>query len=189
MGKDVGTADQAATNAVENNWTSGFGFPVHQDAISESLKGELTTKELKILQESQVFADKPEFQTSINSFRHAMRDADTKQEVEAARALANDFIRNQFDRALRANTKKEALTQFGLALHVLQDSTSPEHAGFREWSKDYSFINQVNHGRKERKNPGKGSELYKATKQAWQWFKDKKLPKGNLFIFGSDVEN
>lgn len=30
-------------------------------------------------------------------------------------------------------------------------------------------------------NPGKGSELYRITQDAWKWFQDGSLPAGDLF--------
>jgi len=60
------------------------------------------------------------------------------------------------------------------------------HAGFQVWSGKETTVEQINHARKELLNPGEGSHLYKATKKAWEWLKNGKLPEGNLFIFGHD---
>jgi len=131
-----------------------------------------------------VFADSARFQEPAFSFRHAMRNPD--QTVDEARSLANDFVRDQFARAWAAPTRDEALFRFGVALHTLQDSTSPSHAGFQVWSGEETRGQVAAHVRRELFDPGRGSALHAATFAAWEWFLLGKLPEGDLFIFGHD---
>jgi hypothetical protein len=112
------------------------------------------------------------------------------QTVDEARSLANEFVRAQFERAWAAPTRTEALFQFGIALHTLQDSTSPVHGGFQLWSPPPGALEGawygLGHARHEMLDPGRGSELYRSTEMAWRWFVERRLPAGNLFIFGAD---
>jgi len=85
------------------------------------------------------------------------------QTVDDARREANEFVRQQFSKAWRADTRIGALTEFGIALHALQDSTSPAHAGFQEWTGNETRLEEFNHYRKELVDPGADSELHRAT--------------------------
>lgn len=98
--------------------------------------------------------------------------------------MADAFVRKQFAKAmdLKAEGKfSEALFEFGVGLHTLQDATSPEHTGFQEWSDDMSNTDKIKHGLGEISDPGEGSNLYKITNKALGWFESGKLPEGNLF--------
>lgn len=185
-----GDARRSAFESFEINdgtelaWTSQKTVWVHQRATYLVIGRHLSREENKVLAYSHFAADAPEFQGPNSNHRHAMRRE--KQTVPQARQDANDFVRQQFSKAWSANTRHEALTEFGLALHALQDSTSPAHAGFQEWSDHPSPLEWGTHIGKEFVNPGEGSELFRATQQAWDWFNEGALPKGNLFIFGCD---
>ena len=61
---------------------------------------------------------------------------------------------------------------FGAALHTMQDSTSPSHQGFQEWSGQESLFEKIAHAGKEVFQPGSDSELRNITKQAWEGFKN-----------------
>ena len=108
---------------------------------------------------------------------------------ELARQDANEFVRSQFRtawEAQEAGDDRRALHEFGLALHALQDSTSPMHHGFQLWTGNESWPDKIGHGYDERIDPGSGSELYRATQTAWDWYTRGSLPEGDLFIFGCD---
>lgn len=173
-----------ARAAADVAWASQLGFWVHQRATYQVIGRYLSAEENKALAYSQFAADAPEFQGAHSTHRHAMRREG--QSTEAAITAANAFVREQFARAWQAESRIDKLKEFGLALHALQDSTSPSHAGFQEWHNDPGPIEWGRHVAQEIINPGFGSELYRATQQAWDWFNQGVLPEGNLFVFGCD---
>jgi RHS repeat-associated protein len=172
---------------------SGKGFYVHQRAtylaIGQYLPDPYSANGSNaVLAKAHVFADSKQFQTGATAFRHAMRTSG--QSVEQAKSLANGFVREQFDKAWslkQAGKEKEALFEFGVALHTLQDSTSPAHHGFQEWTGKEGFGEQVGHVMQELLYPGSKSELNRITKDAWGWYQSGKLPEGDLFKnYGAD---
>lgn len=186
----LGDVDQSTTTSRQNvdgvkqAWASQKGAWVHQRATYLVIGRHLSREENRALAYSHFAADAPEFQGPASTHRHAMRRE--KQPIHEARQDANEFVREQFSKAWNAKTRHEALTEFGLALHALQDSTSPAHAGFQEWPDHPSYLEWGNHIGHEVINPGEGSELFRATQQAWDWFNEGALPEGDLFIFGCD---
>jgi hypothetical protein len=74
-----------------------------------------------------------------------------------------------------------ALHEFGVALHTLQDATSPAHSGFQLWTGEETLSQQLEHAGQEIMDPGPGSALYGATNDAWNWFNSGELPEGDLF--------
>ena len=160
-------------------WASQAGFYVHQRATYQVIGINLSRSENKILADAQVYADGAQFQNGESSYRHAM--SGPGQTPDEARAQANEFVRGQFEKAWAAESREDALFQFGIALHALQDATSPSHEGFQQWTGHETRGQQIQHARKELINPGKGSRLHEVTATAWQWFNDKKLPSGDLF--------
>lgn len=177
--------DQGQTDATtELAWASRVGFYVHRRVTLEVIGGELSPAEQQALANAHVIADGAEFQGVDSTHRHAMRRP--LQTIDEARWESNQFVRQQFSRAWNAGTRIEALTEFGIALHALQDSTSPVHAGCQLWSGTESRFQEFNHVRNELFDPGPDSELHRATQQAWEWFNNGSLPDGDLFIFGCD---
>jgi len=165
-------------------WAWQKGFYVHQSVTDRLIGHHLSRQERRVLQRAQVFADSDQFQDAASSFRHAMRNPD--QTVDEARSRANEFVRGEFARAWAAPTRAEVLFRFGVALHTLQDSTSPSHAGFQVWSGEETRGEVAAHVRHELFDPGPGSALHTVTFAAWEWFLLGKLPEGDLFIFGHD---
>ena len=182
-----GNAKLGGGNSANNNhtaWASQKGFYVHQRATYLAIGKDLSKGDVETLAKAHVAADAPEYQDSASTHRHAMsRDG---QSVEEARAEANTFVRKQFDRAWNAPTRTDALFEFGIALHAIQDSTSPSHGGFQRWTGHETFGEQVEHVRREMVNPGENSHLFDATREAWKWFNQRQLPRGDLFRFGCD---
>jgi hypothetical protein len=85
----------------------------------------------------------------------------------------------------KAGCEEEAFFEFGIALHTLQDWTSPTHHGFQVWTR--KATQYPAHIPGELMNPGEGSELYRVTLDAWKWFNERKLPPGDLFkYYGRD---
>jgi hypothetical protein len=192
-GVQYGTASQSALprvfheiqgNDAEMAWASQKGFYVHQRVTYLVIGQYLPKGENTILARAQVHADQPKFQTPQFAFRHAMRCP--SQTVDEALVLANSFIRQQFKRAWAAPTRFEALFEFGVGLHTIQDSTSPAHTGFQVWSGEEGLAEQAQHVHQEMLDPGPGSALHRATATARQWFQQRRLPSGSLFIFGHD---
>ena len=178
-------------------WASQKGFLVHQRAIRKVINSSARnrnqrrniTKIINILIKSTEFADSAQFQNSKYSFRHAMRNGkETKsgyQTIEEARALANNFIKEQFNKAIELKNcgkEDEALFEFGLALHTLQDYTSPAHHGFQEWTGEETSGQIANHVKQEMLYPGNNTNLYRITEDAYSWYKSGILPNGDVFI-------
>ena len=75
------------------------------------------------------------------SFQHAMRGPG--QSVAEAESEYNDFVSNNEDQAMKTQISfwvsggkgysDKALAEFAAALHAIEDSTSPAHAGFQLW--------------------------------------------------------
>lgn len=174
----------AANGTTELSWASRSGFYAHRQATFQVIGRHLPVAERRALANAHVIADDTKFQGQDSTHRHAMRRSG--QTSDEARLEANAFVRAQFSRAWNADSLTDALTEFGIALHALQDSTSPSHAGFQLWSRSESIFEKFNHVRKEPFGPGADSELYRATRKAWKWFTNGTLPDGDLFIFGCD---
>jgi hypothetical protein len=66
----------------------------------------------------------------------------------------------------------KALEALALAMHALQDSTSPARAGFQPWTGEW--IPGLEHVAKENFDPGANSALDAATKGAYDIFKGTK---------------
>lgn len=65
-------------------------------------------------------------------------------------------------------------------MHVLQDATSPAHAGFQQWNGLDGIGNlkrAKEHVEKENYDPGPKSALDDATLAAWKYFKGDPMPK------------
>ena len=107
-----------------------------------------------------------------------------------ANRLANDFVRQQFEKAWKlkkCGKEEQALFEFSVGLHTLQDWASPTHHGFQVWTGNESIGEKASHTAVEIVNPGKGSELYRITQDAWKWYQSGKLPSGDLFEgYGAD---
>lgn len=163
----------------DGRWPSQKGFYVHQAAIERVIGPHVSKAELAVLKRSQAIADAKQYQGGDSSFRHAMRSGN--QTVAEARAMANQFVRSQFEKAWSAPTREQALIEFGVGLHALQDATSPAHTGFQQWTGEETWGETLGHIRSELYDPGAGSSLDGVTQQAWGAFQKGKLPKGDLF--------
>lgn len=70
---------------------------------------------------------------------------------------------------------------FGVALHVIQDATSPVHKGQKAWSENYGLPRQILHAMSEIvAPPNKNHPLYTETTAALKAYKDNDLSKFNL---------
>jgi hypothetical protein len=138
------------------------------------LQDRLSAEELKMLQDSIYEADADEYQDAPNSHRHAMTPGD-KSKTEA-RKKANDFVRDNLEKAQNATSAADKMKYLGLAMHAMQDATSPAHAGFRKY---YGGRRELySHVWEELFDPGAGSNLDNATEMAYKYYKgDLPMPK------------
>jgi hypothetical protein len=174
------------------NWATHVNN-VHHKANMDALGRQLTRAEIETLRVVSVEADAD--QAVENQYRHAMRDLDHNETVDQARARANDYFRERFNNAmdrLKAGDRPGAIREFGFALHTLQDSTSPAHAGFQGWRQEMTDAGYKSglaraHWSAELMYPGSNSALFRSTRGAYEWFQAGKIPSGDLFgIYGHD---
>ena len=119
-------------------------------------------------------ADNSEYQTVPYSYRHAMTPGD-KSKTDARKA-ANDFVRDNLEKARNATSAADKMKYLSLAMHAMQDATSPAHAGFRKYYGGKAEL--VSHVWEELFDPGAGSNLDKATEMAYKYYKgDLPMPK------------
>ena len=166
-------------------WPSGhaFGYTTHQNSIERVLGSRVSRRELEILKQEQYDWD-GESQDEFYAFTHAMRAHG--ESVEDARRKANEWIRSNINIARKlasSGHREEAMHYLGRAMHTLQDSTSPAHAGFEEaW--DDSFLQQLNHlphYLTENFDPGPCSVLDRATDAVYKYFTGELEMPDNLF--------
>jgi hypothetical protein len=183
------------------------GIPLtHQNANQRELP--VSGGELGVINYSSVEMDEGEHQQDPDrSYQHAMRDGNAHQSDALARALANDWVRENLSKAedLLCNCRDaaahlHALEFFGYALHTVQDSTSPAHNGrhhdgpieFKPWhglSGPINWERGLKHVMREDFDPGAHSRLDKATSDMWKYFQCKSTAPpfpANFFTYGID---
>jgi RHS repeat-associated protein len=153
-------------------WPSKGPILAHQQAIDDALSF-LPASDRAILKAQQAAIDAHQFQGTADSPIHAMTPLGRPR--ESAIRQANNFVRGGIilARQLEASGKHvEALKVLGDAMHTLQDSTSPSHRGFQEWSEEWGATTKE--GRRHVDNelyyPGPRSELVDITRRAWSYF-------------------
>jgi hypothetical protein len=162
------------------DWPAAGFQPVHQIAIDHALNF-LPEADRAILRNQQVVADQD--QTPADQYRHAMRDGTTNQTVADAMRLANDYVRDRLDSARQFEAMGEherAMLELGLAIHTLQDSTSPAHHGFQPWGGP-DCRSKWDHVRMERSYPGDDSDLFRITRRAFDYFNGNVPMPANFF--------
>jgi hypothetical protein len=150
-------------------WLLSLSMPhTHQHSIRRAIPG-LSDHDYELLDDATVEVDQG--QGTVDSYQHAM--AAPNQSKADARRQANNFVRMNLVLAkfsycgCLSSDRDAALHYFGLALHTIQDSTSPAHAGFQTWYGEDHPVLAYAHLIKEDYDPGAGSHLDKAT--AWFW--------------------
>jgi RHS repeat-associated protein len=158
-----------------------YGGTVHQNAIDRALSN-LTSRDRDYLKWIVQFADADVFQSEANSFMHAM--SRPGQSINDAWREANCYVSRLMRDAMELERKglhMAALRKFGMALHTIQDATSPSHFFFQTW---FDPLNSggpgdmasrglnagVDHLKSENYDPGFGSRLDTATKWLWDVF-------------------
>ena len=157
-------------------WASQKGAYVHQRAGFLVFGDQLTPEQLAIIAHGHEWADGAEHQSAQFTFMHAMRHPG-QTAVEACEQ-SNKFLQSIGRRAFaakRAGRTNDALFLFAVALHTMQDSTSPSHQGFQLWSGHESAMEILHHVGAEAIYPGAGSPLDQITRQAWTSFNSNNL--------------
>lgn len=181
-------------NILSPSWASQKGFYVHQKAndlgtsnlFAKGIIDLKTTISLsKQLDRATEYADGEKFQTPEFSYRHAMRNG--KESIEEAKDKADAFVRERYKWARHEfdqRNKEQAFFILGVALHPIQDATSPVHGGFQAWTGEESDLDEVNHVVQEYSYPGINSNLQKVTNDFLELFFSKKdLPDTNIFEY------
>lgn len=136
--------------------------------------------------------DKGDNQTPEKSYLHAMYGKKLNRTDAINDAIY--FVKANMQRAKWFNEhgqRQAALWSFGLALHTVQDSTSPAHHGFQIWDcASWDVICNANHAKKELILPSGSlgsSNLARSTNTMMYYFNVKYVPSFNVFnIFGAD---
>ncbi|MGH2506842.1 MAG: RHS repeat domain-containing protein [Ktedonobacteraceae bacterium] len=116
---------------------------IHNEIINEAFPG-MSAQDLKMLSDASYNMDYgPGQQSAALSFEHGMSNGLTGQTPSEAEQQADAFIaQNQHDAAKiqadwiasgHSGIAPAALTDFGNALHTIEDRLSPAHAGYQPW--------------------------------------------------------
>ena len=154
-------------------WSSQKGAYVHQRAGYLAFGGQINRTELLIINSGHEWADNPSHQTADYTFMHAMRHP--SQSAANACAQTNQFVEQTAKYAIsarKAGRRNESLFLFAVALHTIQDSTSPSHRGFQEWSGAEGPWDVVTHIFFELIDPFPNSELDRTTRRTWSAFQN-----------------
>ena len=149
----------------------------HENSIGRTLPMDLPDRLHAALILTFATLEVEEDQSVAGSFKHAM--SAPWQSKARARQNANDFVASHISSAQEflcgCNPDwNQALRHFGLALHTIQDATSPAHAGFQTWYSPYTNpIGALRHLRREGFDPGSESALDNASRWLWTFFKCK----------------
>jgi RHS repeat-associated protein len=186
------------------------GIPLtHQNANARATQElGISAGDLFVINSATVDMDEgPGQQEPRNAFQHAMRNGVSRQTDTDARALANNFVRNNLSQAedLLCNcgdpvSYLHALEFFGKALHTVQDSTSPAHNKkngsngkheFRRWYGEWDLPNAAVHVLREDFDPDwYDSALNTATREMWNYFQCKSVAPAfpsDFFHYGVDT--
>jgi hypothetical protein len=151
-------------------WTSShtpLSRDIHQQAIEIVLAGLLDKSSISILQEQQSVIDKD--QRADQSAEHCMTGINAVGQSwlnQSPRyiAAANDLVRNSIEAARTAAAQghqEQSMRSFAIALHALEDSTSPAHEGFQIWSDSFGVVEMANHMFAERAYPSDSDPLHR----------------------------
>lgn len=163
----------------------GVGGPFHQNAIDRALNF-LPSSEREYLKFMQVVADLD--QSEAGSFKHAMTVASLG--MNRSWSKADCYVRDLMIRAMALEKNGQhlaALRLFAMALHTVQDATSPAHYLSQVWHDPYSGgalakDEAYRHVMMENFDPGAGSELDRATLWMWNIFAGKAEMPTDFFL-------
>jgi RHS repeat-associated protein len=151
-------------------WPTISFMPVHQNSIDRALSflPEGTRANLKF---AQIVADSSVFQSLNFSFVHAMTGGSATASNRAFfRVESGMFVNaaiNMAQQAYAAGDTETGDLYSGIALHPIQDSTSPSHAVFAAWYGTNSVFTALAHIARELHDPGPGSQLDQATRYGY----------------------
>ena len=125
---------------------------------------------------------------------HAMRKKG--QCRAAARSEANSFIRERILKAIdleKTAYHQAALRALSQAMHTVQDSASPAHAGFNEawedsWLPLWDYFNHIPHYSTENFMPPAGGVADTLTQNIWKYFKGQLPLPDNFFTYDYDLK-
>jgi RHS repeat-associated protein len=163
-------------------WASKGPFKVHQQANANGInrngkaknKKEADLREIEIngLNDGTDWADANEHQTGEFSFMHEMTDDAANNVDSKMKAIA--FIRKYYSLGLvelkKGGDIRLAYMYLGIALHPLQDATSPVHAGWQVWTGKEWPTTEAWHAVQELFYPGVKSNLQNVTNQILDMF-------------------
>ena len=119
---------------------------IHEQIIDRAFPG-LTNAQRQILKDRSAWVDRPAGQTKAHNHEHAMKSPG-EDPVSARRAI-DENIKNHEEAATKkqggtpdsvSKIKKNALKEFGEALHPVSDRTSPAHTDAQNNPRDWSGI-------------------------------------------------
>jgi RHS repeat-associated protein len=151
-----------------------IGTPLtHQISIARTIPASFPHRSLAVLILSFQTALVDEDQTRSGSYKHAMRGG--FEHRSTARRRANNWVRTHLQNAERELCHcppryDTALAEFGLALHTIQDATSPSHYDFQVWWGMAAPIDVAQHVFNEAYDPGPNSALDRASTWLWTFF-------------------
>jgi len=188
--------EEDGTDDDSPEWTSKLGWSVHQMANTNAIYKSVGGADLEwngngyanAMDEGTEWADGKDNQTAEKSYIHEMRNGNTKQTTAEASVPANAFIREYWQKARDAQAAGKTVDAYkylGIAIHPLQDATSPAHAGWQPWKgSQESTESEIRHVLKECFYPGKNSNLQAVTNKYVNMFYNTKdpLPAGDLFL-------
>jgi RHS repeat-associated protein len=150
-----------------------FGGPIHQRSAERVLGSRLSSAELSSLQQGLYDADWyiSVYQSVECSYMHAMVGG--QESADAARRLANQFVRDNLLKARGSFSPLQSKYYLGLAMHTMQDSTSPAHHGFQRYNG--GTLELFLHVRSENFDPGAGSNLDRATELAYKYYSGERI--------------
>jgi hypothetical protein len=129
---------------------------------------------------AQKAIDAKPYQQPEYSYLHAMTPSGTspgEAKVNATRFIDYQYQKVQ-DILVNGGDPIEALIRFTFASHPLQDSTSPAHGPWAQWSGNESWRELYHHVNEEARTPGPASNLYRATGDLFNIFFDNRpMPK------------
>jgi len=204
-----GNISKQENSSINLAWTSilkSLGLDVHQQINADALP-ELPEEQRILIDIATILVD--ELQDSSESYMHAMHDGnDDRMNGLAAMQKANAWIRFNLYESAQASASGDivsALFNEGIAIHALQDSTSPSHrdaitGNLKKWTDPDGFFETIkwlfsgiSHVSHEAHNPGVGSNAYNVTRDVHNWLSSGYVPEGNLIrrygVDESDNEN
>jgi LysM repeat protein len=166
-------------------WASQFGFTAHQQGTTEIIPQEWDGQQLAY---SLAHSAADEFQDPKYAFMHSMSNGDAGQSDMQARELANHWMRFNLGLAIeyaKAGDLEGAAFHEGLALHTIQDSTSPSHRSGDDfqllpWHEHEGFGATMEHVSKELFYPGRDSNFATATAEFHSFVRGGFVPAGDL---------